>query len=292
MTPEWVEALEWYEMTLGAAGAPDTTVGLRLYHLRRLARESGLTTPWQATSADLLQFMAGHRWAGETRRSYRSSLRSFYRAGHAAGRIDEDPALGLPSIKPTPPRPRPVPHDDYAMALALASPRDRLMLRLAAEAGLRRAEVAQVHSRDLLEDLGGWSLEVHGKGGKHRLVPLTESLARELRLLPAGWVFPGAIDGHVSAKWVGTIVGRLLPDGYSMHKLRHMFATDAYALDRDLFTVQDLLGHASPVTTRAYVLTPDGAKRATVEALADARRRRPGPPASERHRPRPSRSTR
>jgi hypothetical protein len=36
------------------------------------------------------------------------------------------------------------------------------MLRLAGEAGMRRGEVARVHTRDLLESTGGAQLVVHG----------------------------------------------------------------------------------------------------------------------------------
>lgn len=53
-----------------------------------------------------------------------------------------------------------------------------------------------------------------------------------------------------------------------MHQLRHRFATRAYSVDRDVFTVQELLGHASPATTRRYVLVPRSALRATVKAVA------------------------
>jgi integrase len=144
------------------------------------------------------------------------------------------------------------------------------MLRLAAELGLRRAEVAQVHSRDLLDDLGGTSLLVHGKGSRERIMPLPGSLAADLRALPFGYAFPGADDGHLSPRWVGKIVGRLLPEGYTMHSLRHRFGTRAYALSKDMFTVQELLGHASPSTTRTYVLLEDSAKRGVIDQLAAA----------------------
>lgn len=142
------------------------------------------------------------------------------------------------------------------------------MVRLAGELGLRRGEVARVHSDDVVTDLDGWSLVVHGKGDRTRLVPLSPVLARELRALPPGWAFPGDDGGHLSPRWVGKLVGRLLPPGMTMHGLRHRFATRAYHVDRDLLTVQQLLGHASPVTTRAYVQIGEQAKRRLVAAVA------------------------
>jgi integrase len=210
--------------------------------------------------------MAAHDWKPATRHSYRCTLRVFFAWAVSVGVVDVNPTDGLPGVKMTPPSPRPVPEVHYRAALLGAPDREHLMMRLAAEAGLRRAEVAQVHSSDIEPDLGGWTLTVHGKGGKVRRVPLKATLARELRALPAGFAFPGRIEGHVSPAWVGKVVSRCLPLGYSMHKLRHRFGTVVYAVDHDLFSVQDLLGHASPETTRAYVMVDPTAKRRLVEA--------------------------
>src|SRR5699024_6800613 len=123
----------------------------------------------------------------------------------------------------------------------------------------------------LVEDLAGWSLVVHGKGQRERMVPLTAGLALRLRARvhhTGGYAFPGSDGGHLSPRWVGKIVTRLLPGEVTMHALRHRFATRAYSVDRDLLTVQRLLGHASPVTTRVYVRLPDDALRRTVQAVA------------------------
>ncbi|MFD4990764.1 tyrosine-type recombinase/integrase [Cellulosimicrobium cellulans] len=265
----WTVQINAWLVAMRATGRPETTLRTRSEHLRWLAVWAGDRDPWSLTTDDLLTWMGGKVWARETRRGVRSSLRGFYRWGVATGRASHNPAEGLPSIPPSQPRPHPTPDRAYRMAVMAAGVRERLMLRLAAECGLRRAEVAQVHSRDLVEDLGGWSLVVHGKGARERVVPLPASLARELRLLGAGYAFPGDDHGHLSPRWVGKLVGRLLPEGYTMHSLRHRFATKAYAVSSDMFTVQELLGHASPVTTRVYVALPDDAKRRLVLAVAN-----------------------
>lgn len=142
------------------------------------------------------------------------------------------------------------------------------MIRLAGELGLRRGEVAVVHSKDIVKNGAGHSLIVHGKGAKDRLVPLPRGLAVVLREYGDGYIFPGDDNGHLSPRYVGKLISRTMPEGWTMHTLRHRFATRAYALDRDLLTVQTLLGHASPTTTRLYVRLPDEALRATVEKLA------------------------
>jgi integrase len=141
------------------------------------------------------------------------------------------------------------------------------MALLAGEAGLRRAEVAVVHCNDLLRDDAGWSLIVHGKGGKQRVVPLTDRLAAEIRTYaPRGYLFPGRIDGHVSPSWVGTVISNLMPPGWTMHKLRHRFATRGYAGTRNLRAVQEALGHASVATTQRYTAVANDEVRSVSEA--------------------------
>src|SRR5690606_34840174 len=94
---------------------------------------------------------------------------------------------------------------------------------------LRRSEIAQVHpARDLRQDLVGWSLVAHGKGRKIRLVPLTPRLALDLRALGDGFAFPGAIDGHLSPRRVYELVDAVLDGHWSLHNLRHSFATNTH----------------------------------------------------------------
>jgi integrase/recombinase XerC len=57
----------------------------------------------------------------------------------------------------------------------------------------------------------------------------------------------------VSPAWVGEACSAALPDGWTLHCLRHRFATRAYAKTHDLRAVQLLLGHSSPAVTQCYV---------------------------------------
>lgn len=182
----------------------------------------------------------------------------------------------LPVMRQPKAAPRPAPDDAWSAALAAADSRTTPMLRLAAEAGLRRAEVAQVHTSDAFIAGGRAQLAVHGKGGKQRLVPISSELAELIRRGGAGhtpemgahdwgtygWLFPDGEGGHLSAGWVGKLVARVLPDGYSMHQLRHRFASRAYRGTRNLRAVQQLLGHQSIATTERYTAVDDDEIRA------------------------------
>jgi integrase len=152
----------------------------------------------------------------------------------------------------------------YARALALADTRGRLMLRLAALVGLRACEIATVHTGNLVEDL----LRVTGKGGKVRVVPVLDPELTSAIRKAGGWLFPGRIDGHLSAGYVSRLLGEMLPDGWTGHTLRHRFGTRAYAGTRDLLAVGELMGHTRPETTRRYVELPGDALRLAAAAAA------------------------
>jgi len=256
----WVVPLQQWDEWMRAADRPLTTRYLRDYQVRRFARDYG-GDPWAVTTSELVSWIADKTWVSETKRSYRTALRGFYRWASLMGAITVSPAGLLPPIKAPIRLPRPTPEPVLAAALLAADERVTLMVLLAAKEGLRRGEIAKVHTADLEPDLLGWSLRVHGKGAKERLVPLCEQVQLLLNSAPEGFLFPGQVEGHLSAPYVGKLVSAVLGPGWTTHTLRHRFATACYAGERDLFAVQSLLGHSKPETTRQYVLLPDGALR-------------------------------
>lgn len=152
------------------------------------------------------------------------------------------------------------------MALGKATEDERRMIRLAAECGLRRSEIAAVNSDDVMDDLLSKSLIVRGKGDKQRIVPCPDDLAAEIQAC-GGYLFPGRWSGHVEASYVGKHITRLLPDGWSAHSLRHRYATRTYESTHDLYLVSKLLGHSSVETTQIYVAMPDSRLRAGMSAV-------------------------
>jgi integrase/recombinase XerC len=264
----WADAIEGYAVAVRSAGRSEETVRLRRVQVRQLALGMADREPWAVTLDDLQAWTGGKHWSLETRRAYRDALRGFYDWAVQAGHLERSPAKHLARVPKPGRRPKPVTDLVYARALERANEWERLALRLGAEAGLRRSEIAQVHASDLLPDLGGLSLHVHGKGGRDRTVPLPTSLGDALvRACAGGWAFPGP-TGHLSGHYVGQRLSALMPAGVSAHGLRHRFATKVYQATRDVFVVQDLLGHASPETTRRYVDLGGDAMRRAVEAVA------------------------
>lgn len=268
----WLGALTEWVIYLRASGHAETTIRTRVENMRVFARAAGFTDPWTVTAHDIITWMGQQAWMQETRRGRRQTFVAFYAFGVERGYITASPAAALPRVKPAPARPRPAPLQVYRNALSRADSRETLILRLAAEAGLRRGEIAVIHERDIFEDLDGWSLTVHGKGGKRRVVPLNRSLALALRMacrVGGGWALPGDINGHLSTKYVGILATRLLDDDWTLHTLRHAFASELLWQGTDLRSIQELLGHASLATTERYTKPRDGAGRAAVELLRD-----------------------
>jgi integrase len=141
------------------------------------------------------------------------------------------------------------------------------MLALARRVGLRRGEISRVHrERDVSWDGRGWTLVVHGKGGRLRRLPLPDDLAGEIRE-GSGWLFPGRIDGHLSAQYVGKLMATALEQEWTAHTLRHGFATSMYRSTGDLLVVQKFLGHARPETTAGYVLVMDSRLRDALDRV-------------------------
>lgn len=272
MTPPWAEGLDEWALFLRAGAMAETSIRSRTEHVAVLARTRLWPSPWDVTEAGLVDWLGRQQLASETRRARRTSLVQFYDFGLSRGYIEENPARVLPKVRTVIPPPRPVPHDVYVAALQQATLRERLIMRLALEQGLRRGEICQIGARDLTRDLWGWSLWVHGKGGKKRLIPLNDSLALELRqacIAGVGWAFPGNDHGHLSPKYVGVLIARLMPDDWTLHTLRHAFATDLLRGGENLRVIQELLGHASIATTQRYTAVDDEALRNAVRAHRD-----------------------
>ena len=129
----------------------------------------------------------------------------------------------------------------------------------------------------------GRFLAVSGKGGRERLVPLSEAarsaideyLPLRVQRLGDGvspWLFPsrgrqGHLTRHRFAQLLKdlAIAAGLDPNRVSPHTLRHAFASHLLANGADLRAVQQMLGHADISTTQIYTHVLDGRLKSLVE---------------------------
>ena len=278
----WEDAVDSWVMWLTASGVSNRTIHTRRGHVRGVARLLHLRHPNEVITEHVVALWATQGWSLEHRRGMRTSLNQFYVHCMKVGVCQENPAEGLPHVAESKGAPRPAPEWLWQELLQSAGPRELLMIRLAGEVGLRRAEIAQVQRDDVIWDGSGWALIVHGKGGKQRVVPINERLAAQLQKrpvwIPAGvphtYIFPSldqwgnVVAAFVSPDRVGRLISDLMPVGWSAHKLRHRYATRGYAGTRNLRAVQEALGHASVATTQRYTATSAPELRAVSDAVS------------------------
>jgi len=175
--------------------------------------------------------------------------------------------------------------EDPARSFAerLAATRMAALLELLYATGLRVSELVALPAHAIRPNT--IMLAVTGKGGKERLVPLTEAakaaVARWLALLktiagdkPSPWLFPAdGASGHLSrqvfARDLKDVAARagLRADRVSPHVLRHAFASHLLQNGADLRIVQQLLGHADVATTQIYTHVLDERAKAMVRDL-------------------------
>ena len=254
-----------YLELLRASSRASSTVGLRLSQLSRLVEAFPGRSLRSLTTRDLVTFVSKHRdWSTGTAYSFRATIKDFYGMLLRDGTIRSNVAAELPRIHVRNRAMLPAPEDSVVDREDLGE-RTRLMLDLGARQGLRRGEIAQIHSRDLYRDSSGWLLIVHGKGAKDRVIPLHEDIAERIRANGPGWLFTSSRGyGHLVATSVGKILTDTLPEGVTAHSLRRRFATKIYTETNDVRAVQQLLGHTSLDVTQRYIGPRPDSMRAAI----------------------------
>ncbi len=162
--------------------------------------------------------------------------------------------------------------------------RDAAVIGILRSGGIRRQELVKLKLEDL--DLATGELTIRqGKGGKFRLVYLTnDAMEMVTEWLEVRGSSPGALicpinkGGRVDLRHFASdgdgiyklVRARALKSGvkhFSPHDFRRTFCSDLLEDGEDVFTVQELAGHASPVTTSKYDRRGEGRKRRAVKRL-------------------------
>lgn len=264
-------ALEAFLIARSAEGASPATVTWYRMVLGRAARDLGPRRQLDALTPDevrawlvtLRETLAPVSVAGYVR-----GLKAFAN-WCAAERLAEGHALR--SLR----RPH-VPHklieplsdDALHRLLNLGSLRDRAIVLLLLDTGLRVSELAGVRHGDLRPD---GSVKVMGKGARERIVPVGDAARQALlRYLRAG--DPLGPEDHVlrserggqrlDAKGIQSIFKRLktragIPGRCSPHLLRHTFARAYLMNGGDAFSLQRMLGHSTLDMVKRYVALAD-----------------------------------
>jgi integrase/recombinase XerC len=211
-------------------------------------------------------------------RAYLSAVRGFLAWWASTGAI----AAAVGEVLPTTWRaPRPVPvvateEEVNKLIAATAGPkwlRFRLVVLLAAQAGLRRAEIANLEWSGVDFDNDPPTISFVGKGNKRRTLPiftqglydaLTEWRARAEGLgADSRYLFPqrGNKDKAVAvdsvAKWLAGACYLAAIRHLGPHALRHAFAHSASRRGVTVTAMQAALGHSSLGVTERYLTGMD-----------------------------------
>ncbi len=271
------------EMLAAERGAARNTIAAYAADLEDFARHAqaagqSLHAADEAVLRRYLAALAGAGLSARTASRRLSCLRQFYRFLLRESVRSDDPTALLESPR--------LPHSlpkllgeaevDALLAAAATLPGGQGRVAVAAleilyATGLRVSELLSLKRAALTGDAA--VLLVRGKGGKERIVPLSDqaraaaaALAAGMVAEPAGrpaggsaWLFPGRDPRQAMTrqgfalllKQVALRAG-LDPGRVSPHVLRHAFASHLLARGADLRSLQMLLGHADIATTQIY----------------------------------------
>jgi site-specific recombinase XerD len=139
------------------------------------------------------------------------------------------------------------------------SSKHRLLVELLIMTGLRINELCNV---DILDFQSNNQLYVrHGKGGKERYVPISDSLRYKVQLFCAGrergYLFLNRSNRQYTVRMLQYMVGEVIKRSgiekpLTTHSLRHTFACLCLARGMSIEEVQLLMGHSSVKTTEIY----------------------------------------
>lgn len=241
---------------------------------RFLASEGRAGAEAKATANDIRRWLLVRADSGDgplTLRRKTQSLRAFYRYLMKVGTISDNPAAEIELAKMPKRLPQYVRETNMDSLLDgdldetdFTSVRDRLMLMMMYETGIRRAEL--IGLRDVNVDTGKCELKVHGKRDKDRIVPFGAELKhyiemyRELRDSQVGVsdeFFVCASGKPLYPSLVYKVVHDSLmevggSDKKSPHVLRHSFASAMLNGGAGINSVKELLGHQSLAATQIY----------------------------------------
>ena len=238
-----------------------------------------------AETADVRAYLVHMSAAGMASRTAArrlSALRQFHRFLFAEGLRADDPTATIDSPRRGRPLPKILSEAEVERLLdaargwpGLAGLRLVALLELLYATGLRVSELVVLPAAAVARDPR--VLVVRGKGGKERMVPLSEPARRALGAYRAGlaakakgkvgprpdretkWLFPSrGRAGYLTRQRVAQLLKRLAaeaaidPAKVSPHVLRHAFASHLLDHGADLRSVQKMLGHADISTTQIY----------------------------------------
>ncbi|MCQ2235909.1 MAG: tyrosine recombinase XerD [Bacteroidales bacterium] len=278
----WQDDIEYYKEYLKLQrGLSDNSISAYVTDIKKLT-DYLETQQLELAPADvrlkhirgLIEWLAEKGIATRTQARIISGIKQFFKAMILDDRIEEDPTALIESPKLGRKLPSVLSveqiesmldnidlsrHDGY---------RNRAIIGTLYSCGLRVSELTDMLISNISFENG--YVRIFGKGRKERLVPINERVLGDIKAYIEGWraeqnvdpkssdvVFLNKDGSSMSRISVFNIIKKTVADAgidmvVSPHTLRHSFATHLIAGGANVRAVQEMLGHATIVTTEIY----------------------------------------
>ena len=256
-----------------AAGTVQNYIGDLRDFADWLARQQ-VTTLDEVTAREVREWQMEHMDRGEAAGTVKrrlSSLSSWFRFLRRRGFLKADIMAKVSAPK----QPKRLPvffkeseterlYSEGLFATDFMGQRDKLMLRMLYETGMRRSELAGLKVSSV--DFSSMTIKVLGKRNKERLIPIENELAhnikdylalKEQEMGESEWLFVGRKGRQITPADVYQTVRKYMTalsnaDRISPHVFRHSFATHILNEGGSIEAIRELLGHADLATTEVY----------------------------------------
>jgi len=248
-----------------------------------MMREFGDKRISDVTSYDIQLYLTHISVSGSlspaTLNRHRALLSSIFKLAIEWGYAASNPCQSIKKRKENPPRSRYFEDDELTkILLAIDKESNKIAgyaLKLLILTGLRLNEVLTL-CKSYIDSKQKQLYLSTTKSGKSRHVPLNDAalevLKRRLNATNGSpWVFPGQDPSkplNNPRKAWRRILEAAGVDYARIHDIRHSFASACVRNGASLYVVQQLLGHASPITTQRYAhLSDDVLRQASATAV-------------------------
>lgn len=272
-------ASKFYDHSKYIRGFSAMTIKRYRQCIRQYARFSGIRLIEDATGKNVREFLLDGRsqraWSASTFILYHVSLNVFFRWCVEGGFLAANPAEGIEMPKLDKKLPTKLKKDEAMRLLEVAYnyPYDYTFLRhrnhaifsTFIHAGLRKSELLALTLSDV--DFENLTILVRrGKGAKDRIIPMSHALAQSLkrylderkRLRKTCPEFFASLNRNIG--FTNTGMKRLVVTmrkasrlDFTVHKLRHTFATLMLEGQCDIYSLSRMMGHSDIKTTTIYL---------------------------------------
>ncbi len=261
---------------------------------RFLEERCQITDPRAVTSAHVEDFLQARPGISPATKCWRlDAVSTLFKYLVRRGLADRNPTENVPRPKKPHILPKWVPPAEVeALRNATRGTLEGAVFEALAGLGLRRAEALGLRLTDF-----HWqtqTLRVMGKGRRERDLPLSQPVRKALKAylrerppVDSDTLFITRRGVPMTEKVIRAMIRRwckragLADRGYTLHSLRHGFATELSRRGVDVVTIRDLLGHENIATTSLYLHSDVDRKRAAVALLYGSGQRVPGDGAVE-----------